>query len=59
MELYCLSNGKRYKNYKSALMQWTLRRIEEGKITPLQVKHSVIMEALKKAGRNDIDYRNY
>jgi hypothetical protein len=58
MELYCESNGKTYKNYKSALMQWTLRRIEEGKIKTLQVHSSPIKEMLKKAGRNDIDFCN-
>lgn len=56
MELYCASSGKTYKNYKSALMQWTLRRIEEGKIKTLQVHSSPIKEMLKKAGRNDIDF---
>lgn len=55
MTLYCTSNGKSYKDYKSALMQWTMRRIEEGKIKPLQINGGSIAEILRKAGRNDID----
>jgi len=54
MELYCASKGKAYRDYRAALMKWTLARIDEGKIQPLKVTGSPIMEALRKAGRNDI-----
>jgi len=55
LELYCSSKGKTYKDYKAALMNWTMRRIEEGKLQPLSVSSGgSIMEALRKAGRNDL-----
>lgn len=55
LELYCSSKGKTYKDYRAALMNWTMRRIEEGKLQPLSVtRGGSIMEALRKAGRNDL-----
>ena len=32
MYLWCKSKGKTYKDYRAGLMNWTARRIEEGKI---------------------------
>lgn len=32
IRLYCESTGKRYKNYRSALMNWVRRDLESGKI---------------------------
>lgn len=32
LKLYCESTGKKYANYKAALMNWVRRKIDEGKI---------------------------
>jgi lipopolysaccharide export LptBFGC system permease protein LptF len=33
LKLYCQSKGKKYANYKAALMEWTRRAIKEGRIS--------------------------
>lgn len=38
MKLYCQYKGKRYKNYKSALLSWLLKGWEEGKIKKVKPK---------------------
>lgn len=53
MELYCKSQGKSYKDYRAAIMNWTRRKLDKGEIKPaLQVKKT-IAQMIKERGNYD------
>ncbi len=46
LRLYCLSKGRKYKNYKAALQTWLRKRIKEN--PSLRVRRAVKMEEVEK-----------